>query len=159
MRAHGIVLAPTFVAFTPWTTRQGYLQLLHKLAELGLVGAVPPIQLTIRLLVPQGSYLLRQAEMQAHLGAYDPQILGYPWRHPDRAMDELQDAAQTLVAEGEAQGRSRAELFSDIWRMAHRACDLVPARLPECAFGQPIPHLSEQWYCCAEPTSEQLVSF
>ena len=67
MEDHGIALAPTFVAFTPWTTLQGYLGLLEKLVELRLVNAAPPIQLAIRLLVPEGSYLLREAEMLPHL--------------------------------------------------------------------------------------------
>ncbi len=159
MAAHGIALAPTFVAFTPWTTLHGYLELLRKLAALRLVNAVPPIQLAIRLLVPQGSYLLREPEMQQHLGTYDPQMLGYPWAHPEPEVDELQQAVQTLVADGEAGGSARTELFTEIWRTAHRACGRIPPTLPESAFGQAIPHLSEQWYCCAEPTTQQLVSF
>ena len=58
-RDAGIALAPTFVAFTPWTTLEGYLALLARLVELQLVASVPPVQLTIRLLVPAGSHLLR----------------------------------------------------------------------------------------------------
>jgi radical SAM superfamily enzyme YgiQ (UPF0313 family) len=57
-RAAGIALAPTFVAFTPWTTLEGYIALLERLLELDLVESVPPIQLAIRLLIPQGSLLL-----------------------------------------------------------------------------------------------------
>ena len=54
-RALGIALAPTFVPFTPWTTLTGYRELLATLLKLHLVEAVPPVQLAIRLLVPQGS--------------------------------------------------------------------------------------------------------
>ncbi|MDH3712452.1 MAG: CUAEP/CCAEP-tail radical SAM protein [Gammaproteobacteria bacterium] len=159
MEQHGIALAPTFVAFTPWTTLEGYLGLLCKLAELQLVNAVPPIQLAIRLLVPEGSYLLRETEMRPHLQAFDPHVLGYPWQHPDGAVDQLQESVQALVAEGEAGGCSRQELFAEIWHAAHRACGQIPPQLPARVFGRVIPHLSEQWYCCAEPTEQQLAAY
>ena len=54
-REAGIALAPTFVAFTPWTTLDGYIALLQRILELQLVESVPPVQLSIRLLVPEGS--------------------------------------------------------------------------------------------------------
>jgi len=47
----GISLAPTFVAFTPWITLDGYLDLLNVIAELGLIRSVASVQLTIRLLI------------------------------------------------------------------------------------------------------------
>src|SRR5256885_1662909 len=37
-REAGIALAPTFVAFTPWTTLEGYIALLERLLELRIVG-------------------------------------------------------------------------------------------------------------------------
>ena len=58
LRDVGISFAPTFVAFTPWTTLRGYIELLERLVSLRLVESVPPIQLAIRLLIPLGSYLL-----------------------------------------------------------------------------------------------------
>ena len=50
-REAGITLVPTFVAFTPWTTLEGYVELLDLLEEMDLVEQVAPIQLAIRLLV------------------------------------------------------------------------------------------------------------
>jgi hypothetical protein len=35
----GLTLAPTFVAFTPWTSVHGYLDLLAAIADLDLVEA------------------------------------------------------------------------------------------------------------------------
>jgi len=55
MRALGLFLEPTFVPFTPWTTLEGYEHLLATVIRLGLVEHVPPVQLTIRLLIPAGS--------------------------------------------------------------------------------------------------------
>ncbi len=63
-RAHGLTMVPTFVAFTPWTTREGYLDLLRAIRDLGLVGSVAPIQLAIRLLIPAGSKLLELADLE-----------------------------------------------------------------------------------------------
>jgi len=157
-RAAGIALAPTFVAFTPWTTLEGYLALLERLAELQLVQSVPPVQLTIRLLVPEGSWLLKLPGFREKLLAFDPALLGYPWIHSDPRVDRLQKDLQTEVARCEQQSVSRREVFAAIWRMAHEAA-ARPA--PELAgnLGAPIPRLSEPWYCCAEPTEQQLQSF
>ena len=55
VREASIALAPTWVAFHPWSTLDSYLDLLTSLVVLRLVGAVPPVQLMIRLLIPSGS--------------------------------------------------------------------------------------------------------
>jgi radical SAM superfamily enzyme YgiQ (UPF0313 family) len=157
-RAAGIALAPTFVAFTPWTTLEGYLALLERLVELQLVESVPPVQLTIRLLVPEGSWLLKLPGFKEKLLGFDPALLGYPWIHRDPRVDRLQQNLQAAVARCEQQSVPRREVFAAIWRMAHEAA-ARPA--PELAgdLGAPIPRLSEPWYCCAEPTEQQLQSF
>jgi len=157
-REAGIALAPTFVSFTPWTTLEGYLALLERLLKLQLVESVPPVQLTIRLLVPAGSWLLKLPDFHEKLLAFDPALLGYPWIHPDSRVDRLQQDLQAEVARCEQEGVARREVFAAIWRMAHEAA-ARPA--PELAgnLGAPIPRLSEPWYCCAEPTDQQLQSF
>jgi hypothetical protein len=50
-----MTLHPTFVPFMPWTTLSGYIDLLGVLQELELIENVTPIQLGIRLLIPEGS--------------------------------------------------------------------------------------------------------
>ncbi len=157
-RAAGIALAPTFVAFTPWTTLDAYVRLLATLAELKLVAAVPPIQLAIRLLIPQGSRLLELPGFRASIGEFDARALGYPWRHADARVDALHARVHACVAEG-AETTPRAELFARIWRVAHEAAGRAPPPLPPAFAGDPIPHLSEPWYCCAEPTDQQLAGF
>ena len=57
-------LAPTFVAFTPWTSVDGYCDLLQTIDRLGLVDHVSPIQLAIRLLVTDGSRLLELPDIR-----------------------------------------------------------------------------------------------
>jgi hypothetical protein len=159
MRTIGINLTPTFVAFTPWTTLDNYIGLLDDILGLQLVEAVAPVQLSIRLLVPAGSHILDIEGSDKLLDAFDPAILGYPWQHPDPVMDELQGRVQAWVSQAEAEGRSRADIFAGIWTLAHELAGRPAPLLDLAVTGQPVPRLSENWYCCAEPTCEQLVSF
>lgn len=158
-RALGIALAPTFVPFTPWTTLAGYRTLLASLLRLGLVEAVPPVQLAIRLLVPQGSHLLHLPDFAARVGAFDQAMLGYPWQADDPRVDALQREVMAWVMDAEKVGLARADVFAGLWTRTHAALGETPAPLDPAQFGAPIPHHSEPWYCCAEPTETQLASF
>ena len=108
--------------------------------------------------MPAESWLLKLPGFRERLGPFDAALLGYPWQHPDPRVDRLQHDVQTLVARSEAQTLSRRETFAAIWRMAHVAAERDVLTLPE-DLGMPIPRLSEPWYCCAEPTAQQLQSF
>jgi Fe-S oxidoreductase len=158
-RKLGLALAPTFVPFTPWTTLDGYRELLATVLRLQLVEAVPPVQLAIRLLVPQGSYLMRLPEFAARVGAFDPALLGYPWHAADARVDALQGELMAWVMQAEKDGISRAEIFAGLWSRTHAALGEAAPPLDPTQFGDPIPHHSEPWYCCAEPTDTQLASF
>ncbi|MFP5409908.1 MAG: CUAEP/CCAEP-tail radical SAM (seleno)protein [Gammaproteobacteria bacterium] len=158
-RALGIALAPTFVPFTPWTTLAGYCELLATLLRLRLVEAVPPVQLAIRLLVPQGSYLMQLPDFAARVGAFDDALLGYPWQADDARVDALQAEIMAWVMAAEKQNLPRGEVFAGIWARTHAALDEAAPPLDPAQFGETIPHHSEPWYCCAEPTETQLASF
>ena len=153
-RDAGLTLAPTFIPFTPWTTLEGYLELLALVAKLDLVAHVAPIQLGIRLLLPRGSWLLRVPELQAHLGDFDPRALSYRWSNPDPRVDGLWEKVARVVEEGEDGGRR--DVFEGIWRLGRDALGLPGAPAPVGRHAEACPpHLSEPWYCCAEPTSGQ----
>ena len=152
-------LAPTFVAFTPWTTLDNYLELLEHILKLQLIEAVAPVQLSIRLLIPAGSYILKLEGLDDIVGEFDAAILGHPWSNPDPRVDELAQKIQSWVTKAESEGLSRAEIFLEIWRLAHEQADKPVPELDIAQTGKAIPRLSENWYCCAEPTCEQLVSF
>lgn len=145
----GLALAPTFIPFTPWTTRESYRELLALLLELDLIDHVAPVQLALRLLIPRGSRLLELADIQAVLGEFDEPALLYRWQHPDPELDGLASQAMRIAA---SHG-SRREIFSYLWNLAS------DRPLPQ-SFHQSsepaIPHLDEPWYCCAEPTEEQI---
>jgi hypothetical protein len=158
-REANLTLSPTFIPFLPWTTPEGYLDLLRLLAGLGLVDYVAPVQFAIRLLVPEGSRLLFIPEMQQHLGHFDAAALSYRWTHPDPRMDVLHGSVHRAVEASEAVGSSRRETFAEVWRLAHEACVLNAPDLETLdTLDAPIhvPCLSEPWYCCAEPTENQL---
>lgn len=157
LRDVDIAMSPTFVPFTPWTTVDGYIALLRRLIELDLVHNVPPVQLAIRLLVPEGSYLLRLDDIHEVVDPFDPEMLGYPWRHANFAVDALQREVELLAAD--EKDRSREELFAAIWDAAHAAAGRRAPRISINTHSTPIPYLSEAWYCCAEPTSQQLANF
>lgn len=156
-RELGMMLHPTFVPFTPWTTLDGYLDLLRVLAAKGLIENVAPIQLGIRLLIPEGSRLLELEEMRRAVGAFDAESLVYPWRNLDARVDALSEAVQSIAAEADRKKESRAAGFARIWEVAHAAAGIDAPEL-RVVEGRGVPFLSEPWYCCAEPTRDQLVA-
>ncbi|MBI2220852.1 MAG: radical SAM protein [Acidobacteria bacterium] len=144
-RRSGLTLTPTFVPFTPWTTLEGYRDLLGAIASLDLVDHVAPIQLAIRLLVPNGSRLLELEEVRAVIGTYDPAGLVYPWRHPDPRVDVLQREVERLVAAG--LNADRQAVFADVWRAAHAALPVAVPEAPPLTARAAVPFLTEPWYC------------
>ena len=150
-RDAGLVLSPTFVAFTPWTTLRGYADLLNVIEELQLVEHVAPVQLAIRLLIPAGSRLLELPQVRKLVGSFDSAALTFPWKHREARVDELQrrisDAVQAL---GENADRRAAFAHArDLLRRA-RAGEEIAAPLPEVPPAPArvtIPYHTEPWYC------------
>lgn len=148
-REMGLPLQPTFVAFTPWTSLDGYCDLLRVVAENDLVENVAPIQMAIRLLIPAGSRLLDLSDVRELVEPFDQAALVYPWRSSDPRVDALGEEIHEIVGRGEQLGRTRSETFAKIWTAAHHA-----ARRNESMPPQPllvsraaIPYLTEPWYC------------
>jgi radical SAM superfamily enzyme YgiQ (UPF0313 family) len=156
-RELGMTLHPTFVPFTPWTTMEGYLDLLRVLAAEELIENVAPIQLGIRLLIPEGSRLLELEEVGRTVGAFDAESLVYPWSNADAGVDALSEAVQSIAADADRKKESRAAAFARIWGAAHAAAGQVAPEL-RVREARTVPFLSEPWYCCAEPTRDQLVA-
>lgn len=159
-RELGMTLLPTFVPFTPWTTLEGYIDLLEVIAREELCENVAPIQLAIRLLIPAGSRLLDLPDVRGMAAPFDSAALVFPWRHQDPRVDALCKTISDLVQRGDSLKLSRTEIFSHIWRAAHAAAGITAARAAKLSAAQPIavPFLDEPWYCCAEPMDQQFVS-
>ena len=137
----------------------GHLDLLRVIAEQGVIENVAPIQLGIRLLIPEGSRILELEEVRRLVGPFDPQSLAYPWKNTDSRLDALSETVQQIAAAAERQKESRRATFERIWKAAHAAAGMHAPQLNLSTQSQPvIPFLSEPWYCCAEPTQDQLVS-
>jgi radical SAM superfamily enzyme YgiQ (UPF0313 family) len=139
-RNFGLNLAPTFIPFTPWTSLDGYRELLALLAENELIENVSPVQLALRLLIPPGSLLLDLPDIQAVLTGFDAPGLRYLWRHPDPAVDQL--AASALKVAGS--NGSRSDLFAAMWELVYD--HPLPKQYDRIGRAA-IPYLDEPWYC------------
>ena len=156
-RHAGVALAPTFVPFTPWTTLEGYGDLLDEIERLDLTQDVAPIQLAIRLLVTAQSMLLELPDIQAIVEPFDAASLTFPWRHHDPRVDALQRHVMEIVSKNASM--PRAEVFDRIAAIA-KGSDPLPRPTQDLDTrrgkgSDPPPYLTEAWYCCAEPGAEQ----
>jgi hypothetical protein len=132
---------------------EDYRDLLRALRDLELVESVPSLQLALRLLITSNSRLLELEDIRAIIAPFDRKRLIYPWTHPDPQVDALGTRLFRLVDKLQKQGQNRAQIFAAIWAEAGEE------PLPENFHLQPrapIPYMDEPWYCCAEPTEDQV---
>ena len=145
-RDAGIVMRPTWVAFTPWTTLEDYHEVLDFVEANDLVDHVDPIQFAIRLLIPPGSWLAEHPETLPHRGDLDEAALTYRWNHPDPQMDELHKQTIELVERDTLAGEDPAVTFERLVELAHgrdpaaAICSLPLDRIRP-------PRLTESWFC------------
>ncbi len=142
-RAIGLPLSPTFIPFHPWTTLASYRDFLRTLADCALTSQITPIQLAIRLLIPEGSLLMELPEVRSLVGLFDARALYYPWHNPDPALDHLCASIQETIKREEKLRTPRAQIFRQIWDLSG-AGDFPDLPLPDRAT---IPYLTEPWYC------------
>ncbi len=145
--ACGLALAPTFIPFTPWTTWDGYRELLRVVAQLRLVNNVAPVQLALRLLIPSGSRLLELAQIRERLRGYDEAALIHRWEHEEESLDLLGARLLKLVARMQSDERTRPEIFNAIWREAYQDAAAEPPREYDLMPRVTVPYLEEPWYC------------
>ncbi len=144
-RAAGVRLVPTFVAFHPWLSLADYCDLIDTIDACDLVDHVAPIQLAIRLLIPEGSRLLAVDEVRRLVDGFDPATLTYRWRHPDAAVDRLHDDIARMVG-----GRLTADRRSAFAAISAHAHDRAGVRAPSprpLRDRATVPYLNEPWYC------------
>jgi radical SAM superfamily enzyme YgiQ (UPF0313 family) len=149
LREHGIEIRPSWLPFTPWTTRAQVADLVGFVAAHDLVSNVDPVHYSIRLLIPDGSLLLRRPDL--HLDRYDAEALGWTWHNPDPLVDALQEELAGIAEAAAASGEPVEDTFG-------RVCQAVG--IPVQVGAGPgrtgrRPRLSEAWFCCAEPTASQ----
>jgi radical SAM superfamily enzyme YgiQ (UPF0313 family) len=147
-RNAGLVVRPTFVPFTPWTTLDQIADLVAFVEAHDLIGSVDPVQLSVRLLVPPGSLLLGPETRDA-FGALDGAALSYHWAHTDPRVDQLQQELAAIAAAAAGDKLDPAIAFARIRERVHAVSgrDAVRAAVSARPPGPPPPRLSESWFC------------
>ena len=148
----GIDLHPTWLPFTPWTTPETVADIAEFLWAHDLGPVTDPVQLSIRLLVPDGSLVLGIDGIDAYLTGYDAAALGHTWRAGHPEVDDL----QTRLAALAEQGSNLPDQVEVLRQMTAVVCEAADRPLPEMPDSAARPRLSEPWFCCAEPTDLQL---
>lgn len=152
----GIPMRPSLVAFTPWTTRDDYREMLDLVEAHGLIDQIDPVQYSIRLLVPPGSALLSRPETHEWLGELDSAAFVYRWRHSDPRMDELHAEVTVRVADAARRVEDPFDSFTAIRTLADPHLGQRPQPLPARPLpARPRPHpdrarpprLTEAWFC------------
>jgi radical SAM superfamily enzyme YgiQ (UPF0313 family) len=150
LRDHGIDVRPSFLPFTPWTTRDDLVTLVEFVADHDLVGSVDPVQYTIRLLLPAGSLLLEHPDLAPHLGGWDDERLTFTWTPAQPDMDDLQRQLALLVE----QSVGRGDPISTTYACVRSAIGVEAVDVSSAPIDRP--RLTESWFCCAEPTDVQM---
>jgi hypothetical protein len=148
-RSADVALRPSLLPFTPWTTLSGYLELLEFVQNHDLVYHLDPVQYSIRLLLPPGSWLLDIPEIRPHLGSLVQEDFMYTWQHPDPCVDMLQRQVARVAEEAASSGEDPATTFCRIKELT------VATIFGRSTVAQPRyrrrsvrpPHLTEAWFC------------
>ncbi len=157
MREAGIAVRPSWLPFTPWTQLSDLDDIFTFIADHDLMGATDPVQMGIRLLVPEGSLVLSiPGAREETLGRYDPQALGYTWESADPAVDELQRQVMALAEVGSLGEMNTRQTLHAQWSQARLVVGRPPPSLEEVEWLDQVPGLTESWFCCAEPTERQM---
>lgn len=151
-RQAGITLRPSLLPFTPWTTLRTYLDLLDFVEEHELVYHIDPVQYSIRLLLPPGSWLLEIPEIESFVGELVEEDFAFKWEHPDPRVDRLQRDVARTVEDGVRAGEDPAITFYRIKDLTLKAM-LARNRirpLQTQTIARPVqkpPKLTEDWFC------------
>ncbi len=139
-------IRPSLVPFTPWSTLDEYLDLLEVFEARGLLPALDPVQLSIRLLVPPGSLL--EGDPDIAFEGLDRAALSWRWRHPDPRMDGLQVRVAAEVEAAASRGEEPLATIARVKVLALAEAGLPHGHVRTLAPGQRrVPRLTESWFC------------
>ncbi len=148
LRDVGIDLRPSWLPFTPWTTHEDIDTTFRFIGAHDLIDSTDPVQLGIRLLIPEGSLILEIPEMSPYLGAYDPEALSFAWTAANPDMDVLAATLVSIAERGAANGDSTLDTFQTQWLAVAEGSesDRPPQAIDQGATtGRP--RLTEPWFC------------
>ena len=113
-----------------------------------LIESTDPVQMGIRLLIPQGSLILDVDGIDRHLGAYDSDLLSYTWLADDSEMDQLAAFLMSTAEDAAVSGAEGGETFMAQWLAVVEGTEL---EVPDDAIDQRAtvgrPKLTESWFC------------
>lgn len=153
VRSAGVELHPTWLPFTPWSTVAGVADIASFVWRHDLASVTDPVQLSIRLLIPDGSLMLSVPDLAPHLTGFDATALGHTWKAADPALDALQVELAALAEAGGAD-----DPVATLRAMTTTIADAAGIEIPMQPDVRQLPRLSEPWFCCAEPTGIQLAA-
>jgi radical SAM superfamily enzyme YgiQ (UPF0313 family) len=145
-RAAGLEIHPSWMPFMPWTEPAHVLDIFRFLDRHDLLGVTDPVQMSIRLLVPEGSLLI--PVIGDRLGDYDRTALTYRWHSVEPAADDLQRRLATLAAHAADAGGEPVATLVEMWGETLMATgdDISEAQIPAGAtLGRP--RMTEPWFC------------
>lgn len=153
IRQAGIHLRPTWLPFLPWTTTDDVAGIFRFLASERLTASVDPVQMAIKVLVPEGSLLVDRPEMTPHLTHFDPEALTWRWNFESAEAERLQKELDRIAADASDCQQDSHTTLRSMWETVTSVTgrDLGELAAPDL----PVPRLSESWFCCAEPTVGQ----
>ena len=100
--------------------------------------------------------------MAQFLGALDQQKFQHTWTHPDPRMDPLQQAVTRIVEDGTKTEEDPEHTFYRLWEVVYDTAGLSFSSLNKAVSMNPDrvrpPRMTEPWFCCAEPTTDQFQS-
>ena len=148
-----IDIRPTWMPFSPWTEQNDLINIIKLIENYKLRETVDPIQLTIKLLVPKNSLILKRPEMKEYLLDYDPSSFSYAWKYKFPNIDNIQNELFTYVLQHESENEYAQYLgLVDILESHTNETLLNSEKYSQ----RIVPKLSETWFCCAEPNKIQL---
>ncbi|MED5579717.1 MAG: CUAEP/CCAEP-tail radical SAM protein [Nitrospinota bacterium] len=110
-RETDISIRPSLIAFTPWTTPYDYMELLNFIEKNQLVYEIEPVQMSIRLLIPPGSNLLKLDDLKKYIVKFEPEKFIHTWKHPDPNMELLNYRVSKIAGNYSATSADPLEIF------------------------------------------------
>ena len=149
----GIDIRPTWMPFSPWTELNDLSNIVKLIEKYELRETVDPIQLTIKLLIPKHSLIIKKPEIKKYLGNYEKNSLSFKWEYENNDVEKLQSSLFDFILNNSELNEHKQYL--GMVNIIEKCTDTKLLTNSSYDFKN-VPKLSETWFCCAEPSKIQL---
>lgn len=156
VRAAGIYPRPTWLPFLPWTTPKDIAGIVQFLDEHDLGAATDPVQLAIKVLIPEGSLLVGHPAIAPRLTRFDGDALTWLWDFESPEAEILHKEMDRIAAAASDCQEDSSITLTAMREVISRISDVDLG--PQPVTNRTVPRLSESWFCCAEPTAGQALA-